>query len=142
MLYEYDVVVPPNTLKSAPVVMSVPFTAGRITAMHVQFPAGCAGLVHTTVSDELHQIAPANQDGDIKADGAIIDFPDDVAIPVDNFELQVRAWNDDDSFTHTITWRFAVQTAVDAQQQQSALNALLYLDQWFSSQGGVNTGVH
>ncbi len=137
MFYEFDVVVPANTPKSAAIVVPATFVAGAIIGVHVQIPAGCASLVHTAVYNELHQVWPANQDADIKGDGALISWPDDYDVPNDNYQLQLKAWSSDDTFTHTITWRFALVSAAERARQQSALNALLYLDKWFSTRQGA-----
>lgn len=137
MFYEIDLVVPANTLKSAPVIVPAAFVAGTIIGVSVQIPAGCASLVHTAAYDELHQVWPANQDGDIKGDGTVVSWPDAYDVPSDNYTIQLWAWSSDDTFAHTITWRFAFLGAADAARQQRALNALLYLDQWFSTRQGV-----
>ncbi|MBF6606959.1 MAG: hypothetical protein IVW53_15435 [Chloroflexi bacterium] len=140
MFYEFDVTVPPNTLRASPVIVPVEFVAGAIVGVHVQIPLGCRALAHTAAYNELHQVWPANQDGDIKGDGAIVSWPEDYEVPSDNYQLQIYAWSDDDTFAHTLTWRFAFQTAAERAQQNTAMQALNYLAKWFAQQGGASVG--
>ena len=137
MFYEYDVVVPPNTPASAPVVVTALLTAGTLTNVSVQLPRGCQGLVHAYVQDKLHRVVPANQDGDIKGDDIVVPASEEYQVPTDDYELELAAYNLDDTYTHTVTFRLDVLPASRAAEQQSALNALLYLDKWFSQQTGA-----
>lgn len=137
MFYEFDLVVPANTAKATPLIVPVEFVAGAIAGVHVQFPPGCRALVHTAAYDDLNQVWPANQDGDIKGDGAIVSWPEDFDVPTDNYQLQLKAWSTDDTFQHTITWRFAFQTADEKARDTQAFTALQYLARWWGSQGGA-----
>lgn len=134
MFYEYDVTSPPNTPASKPTIVTATLAAGVLNEFHVQIPFGCKGLVHAYVFDALHRVIPQNQDGDMKGDDVVITAPEQLLIPTDDYALELAVFNLDDSYPHTVTFRFAVTPQSLALQQASALNALLFLDKWFMSQ--------
>lgn len=134
MFYEFALTIPPNTPASAPLELEVSLALGQITWWGIQFPSGCVGLVHVFVRDELHQVIPANSDGNVSADDARIETFDSIALADEPATLRIGGWNLDDAYQHTITFRFAVRSAADMAIQASAFRALDFLDRWFSQQ--------
>jgi hypothetical protein len=132
MFYEFDLTVPKNTLQTAPVELTVQLAPGVITYGEIQFPRGCIGLVHACIRDRLHQYAPANPAGDIAAENARISWSDEYPIDEQPWELVLCGWNEDDTFSHTLTFRLSLTPEHIWERQQQALAALDYLARWFS----------
>lgn len=108
------------------------FVAGVITFVEVQFPRGCAGLVHASVRLGLHQLWPTNQDGAITGDDARVSWDEQYPITAAPFTLRLVATNADDTFPHTVTFRFAELGISEYDAQLAGLRALQYLDRWFA----------
>jgi len=105
MIFEYDLTVPKNTPKSSPKKKSFKLIYGIIHQLEVMFPTGCAGLVHCTIHEELHQVFPTNPDGNFKGDGTLIKGKVFHELALEPYELQLLAWNEDNTYDHTITVR-------------------------------------
>lgn len=131
MLYDYELTVPANTLEAAPARRVVIVGPGRITRVGVQFPAGCAGLVHARISRWGHQLWPTNPDGWLTANGHVIAWDDDVDVSDPPMTVLLEAHNLDDSYQHTLTFRFGVLAAAavttTAARTQSAMARALDL---------------
>lgn len=108
MFYEFALTIPASTLVTAPLEDTVEISTGRIVGVEIQFPRGCVTLVHVRVRRESHPLWPSNTDGDIAGEGANIRFIDDYALDQPPFHLTLVGWNDDDTFPHTIRFRFNV----------------------------------
>ncbi len=137
MFYEFHITVPPNTPRTAPVETLLQLDAGAITAVEVLFPPGCVGLVHLTISDELHQVWPANADADLAGDTFPIVWDDDFELVDPPYTLRADTWSDDDSYDHTVTIRFEHVPQAQWSRRAGALRALDYLDRWFTQQAPV-----
>lgn len=111
MLYSFDLAIPDNTPEASPLELDVVLVPGTIVRVEVQFPRGCVGLVHTQAFFLSHQVWPANEGGSLAGDGALIAWEEDYELPGEPFGLRLVGWNDDDTFDHRITWRFALREA-------------------------------
>lgn len=127
MFFEYDLTIPANTAATAPTELLVPLSAGRLAAVAVQFPRGCVGLVYTVAHRSEHQLWPTNPDGSIRGEGATISWAEDLVLEDDPYILRLRGWNLDDSYAHTLTWRFNVLplAGVLAERDRAAQEARL-----------------
>jgi len=105
MLYSYTLDVPPSTPATSPETLDMDLPGGVIERVEVQFPAGCAGLVHVWIDRALHQLYPANDDADLASDGETISWRDDYELYDEPRTLVANAYSDDDTYTHTITIR-------------------------------------
>jgi len=74
----------------------------------VQFPRGCVGLVHVQIWRSEHQVWPVNLEGNISAEGLVVSWPEDYDLDDEPFALELRGWNDDDTYQHKIIFRFAL----------------------------------
>ncbi len=117
MLFSIDITAPANTPATAPVEQEVQLPPGIIHRVHVQFPGGCVGLVHTRVMRGAHQVWPTNPAGDLSSDGRVIEWDDDYELDAAPFALTLQVWNLDDFFNHTVTWRFAMREFAPTLQQ-------------------------
>ena len=109
MFYSYDVTIPANTAESSPASQRCFLTVGKVTRLIVSFPPGCAGLVHVRILAGTHQVWPSNPDGSFRADGYAFEVTEDYSLEVARPELVVQAWNDDDTYSHTVTVAFGVE---------------------------------
>lgn len=109
MFFSVDVTVPASTAEASPATADVLLPPGVIQQVDVQFPAGCVGLVHTFCSRGANQLWPTNPDGDFASNGFTISWQEDLELNDAPFRLHVVAWNLDDTYPHTITWRFSVR---------------------------------
>lgn len=134
MFYEFAVTTPANTPSTSPKITDVYLVAGVITWVEVQFPRGCSGLVHAAVRDKLHQVWPTNPDGNISGDDVHVDWLEHYELAEEPYGLHLVTWNNDDTFAHTLSFRFAETPAELVAKQVAALRALQYLDVWFSRQ--------
>lgn len=103
MLFDFDVVVPARTPENSPVIQHIKLTAGTLTRIAVFFPPGPATLVYVTVSESIHQLAPANPGGTINLDDATWSSNLEYDFNESPFELVVRAWSPNAVYQHTIT---------------------------------------
>ena len=129
MFFEYALTIPANTAAASPTESLVALSAGRLVAVAVQFPRGCVGLVHTVAHRSEHQLWPTNPDGSIVGEGAMISWAEDLVLEDDPYTLRLRGWNLDDSYQHTVTWRFNVLplAGVLADRERAALETRLRL---------------
>jgi hypothetical protein len=111
MFYEFALTIPANTPATSPLEQTVQLSPGTISYVEIQFPRGTVGLVHVRVRRTLHQVWPTNPDGDIAAEGVNVSWSDDYDLSEPPFELTLSGYNLDDSFPHTITFRFQVVAA-------------------------------
>ena len=124
MLYEYSLTIPANTPESAPETMRAPLAPGTVARVDVQFPRGCVGLVHVQIWRSEHQVWPGNPDGNIAAEGLIVSWPEDYVLDDDPFTLSLRGWNDDDSYSHTITFRFGLLSLSTREEARESVGLL------------------
>ena len=108
MFYDVSLSVPSLTLEAAPVSVLVGVSAGVVSRVSVMFPPGCAGLVHVRIFRSSHQVWPSNLDGSFASDGERIEFQEDYSVMDAPFEFRIVAWNDDDTFQHTVGVRLGI----------------------------------
>ena len=124
MLFSYEITVPANTLKTAPVEQEMALAAGVIRQVAIQFPAGCNALVHVQVMERDHQLFPTNLDTDIAASGFVLQWAEDYELVDAPYSLKAVLWNDDDTYQHKITLWFAV---LEPEKARAATEAVSFL---------------
>lgn len=105
MLYEVDLDVPANTPEKTPVKGTIKLTKGIVNKVGVQFPIGTRATVHVRIYRGGHQVWPTNPDGDIKADGFVVEWDEFYNIDDEPVDLTVMAWSTADTYQYTITTR-------------------------------------
>jgi len=108
MFYDFRLVIPANTPKDSPKRERIRLTKGVIHKVEIRFPPGCAGLVHVVVRDLEQQVWPTNRDGDFSDDDYVISFVECYELEHPPFIFTLEGWNDDDTYDHTITFRFGI----------------------------------
>lgn len=109
MLFDFDLVVPAATPANAPVEQLAKLTRGKLTQIRILFPPGPATLVHVVVRHNLHQLMPANPDGDSNFDDAIITSILDYDLVDSPYELRMIGWSPSAVYEHTITCQFNLE---------------------------------
>lgn len=111
MFYSFDLTIPPNTPAAYPVGMACVVSSGVVNRVMVVFPTGCATLAHVRVLRSSHQLWPSNLDGSFASDGEFLDFDEDYPVSDLPFEFTLLGWNDDDTYSHTVTLRLGIVAA-------------------------------
>lgn len=107
--------------------LTVKLTHGVITHVEVEFPPGCAGLAYAYVRDGLHQLWPTNADGKFRTDGRVIMWNEYYEFFRAPYTLILGGWNLDDTYPHTITFRFEVTPQQVAERGVKELGILARL---------------
>lgn len=102
MYYKWERSIPANTLEADAIEERLQLTWGTIREIHVGFPPGPAGLVHLQVRDKGWQIVPWTPLQSLAWDNYVFVLPCDYRLDVEPYDLMIRAWNLDDSYTHTV----------------------------------------
>lgn len=108
MFYDFAITIPANTAKSSPVEQELNLTYGIVHRIEVHFPAYCAGLAHLIVKRFEQQLWPTNPDGSFASDNYTIAFSEHYSLETSPYTLKVEAWNEDDTWPHTITLRIGI----------------------------------
>lgn len=111
MFFEYDITVPAQTSQANALRQDLGLKWGTLKKIAVQFPDGCYGLVHAQLWSGRHQVAPQNELGSIKGNNTTVEFGSEVELREPPYLVTAVAWNDDDSYAHTLTIRLEVEIA-------------------------------
>ena len=129
MVFEYDLVIPAATPALSPVSLEMPLARGIIHKVEAQFLYGCRGLVFVVVRRALHQVFPANPDGQLKAEGYVISFPTYYPLEEAPFKLEAYGWSPDTTYQHTVTLRFGIEPREVLEPARPELGFLRRLEQ-------------
>jgi hypothetical protein len=108
MNYAWDITIPALTLKTSPVTQILKLSKGVITKVEFKWPAGPQGLAHVALNYGEFQLIPLNRDDDISGDDETIVLPEYYELDEAPYQLKLYAWNDDDTYPHTVTVRITV----------------------------------
>ena len=108
MYYDYAFTIPANTTQTAPTTQACHLCHGVIHRVEIDFPYGCAGLVHLQILHALHQLWPTNPEGAFNADDFVIGYNEHHALADTPPILTLQGWNLDDTFDHTLQVRFGI----------------------------------
>jgi len=109
ILFTFSITVPANTAKTNPVKKTIKLRAGTITKISVLIPTGHCALAHLAIYHGETQIMPWGEDQYIEGDGETIDWTPDYQLPSEPATLEVRAWNEDDTYQHTFYLRIWIK---------------------------------
>jgi len=143
MIYAKDCLIDAATPATNPSHDVLNVTRGLVYKVEVEFPPGCAGLVHLAIFDGGHQAWPSSAGTDFHTDGFTISFDDTylkLAAPyqfdiygysagtLHNHTIQVRVGLVSSEifmarFLPTYTWKYFKQMMGDLQKEQAALRA-------------------
>lgn len=108
MFFEYDITIPAQTTSSAPLSTDLELPWGTIDYIGIQIPLGVAGLTGLQLWRGLYQLAPVNAGGWIKGENIVVEWKEEFDFTQPPFFITALAYNDDDSYQHTLTVRVRV----------------------------------
>ncbi len=108
MDYVLELTIPADTAESDYVSESLTLPAGSVDQVSVLFPAGCLALAHVVVYLEGSQIWPSSPDSDYYGDDMMIVFRENLELREAWNRIEVRGWNEDDTYDHTVTVRITL----------------------------------
>lgn len=108
MLFTADVTVPKSTAEASPTTQILRLAHGILAWVSVLFPPGCAGLAHCVILHHEHQIVPSTENMNLSGDTHPIEWDDYYECYQPPYEFKIKAWNEDDTYAHTITIRVAI----------------------------------
>jgi len=103
--YEKEITIPANTPWHQSKTVEFEIWEDVITRIEVVFPIGCALLAKCVVAYGLEQLAPKNIDGWIAGHGETVVHELYWECPEKPCKIIVYAWNDDDTYPHTLRIR-------------------------------------
>jgi hypothetical protein len=125
MFYSFALTVPAGTTEAAPVVTRLKLTAGIIHQVDVEFRSGTDFRVGVRINQGLHQVYPTNPDGELKADGRPIIFPDYYRLDPGEDELVVYAYAPTATYEHVVYIKIGVLTADELRPMTTVDNLLM-----------------
>lgn len=103
MDYVFVLTIPANTLITAPVSTSLRIPQGEIVELRLDFPTGSAGLANVRLFATALQIYPSNLGGYYRGDGVVYLIRDRYPLKEVLQEVKLEGYNEDDTYSHTIT---------------------------------------
>jgi len=107
-IFTKDITLSAGGSSSNPTWTTIKVTRGVIHEINVVFPSGCAGLVYVAIYDGVHPIFPSTEGMHFRGDGETIDFKEFYELKAYPSILWIKAWNEDDTYDHTIMVRIAI----------------------------------
>jgi len=108
VFYTYPIAVPANTAKADAQETELKLDHGVIHRLSIGFPSGCEGLAHVKLLVGLHQLWPTSSDEDFALDDHNLEWDDYFELKDTPYTLTAVAWNEDETYPHTITVRIGV----------------------------------
>ena len=108
MLYSKHITIPKNTTEANAVKTYIKVNKGMIYYFWITFPPGCAGLTKFRINHGGHPFLPVNRSDYLRGDDVTFQFPSFEEIKESPEILIVEAWNDDDTYSHTIDIVFII----------------------------------
>ncbi len=108
MLYSKQITISANTSQANSSKSYFKVNKGVISNMWITFPAGCAGLVKLRIYHEGHPFVPVNADNYLRGDNYTFQFPVMFEITEEPMALTVEAWNEDETYSHTVDIMFLI----------------------------------
>ena len=108
MLFTWDINIPKNRPFTNPIFQDLYLAHGIITWVSILFPPGCARLAHCTIHHYAKQIFPSVEGQDLSGDTFPIEWNEYYEMYAEPYLLKFTGWNEDDTYPHKITVRFAV----------------------------------
>ena len=109
MLFHKTLSVAANTLEKDASCVKVNVAPGLTDYVWVGFPPGCKGLVHVAICHLHWQVWPWTPGEYFAWDGYVFLFRDRYPITQPPFELMLKAWNEDDTYSHKVTFGVTIE---------------------------------
>lgn len=109
MFYVFPITIPANTPETAKLKTILALTAGKITRVHIEFPAGHCGLTHLRLNRGLNQVWPTNPEAAFSSSNETIPWAESYLLDQPPLQFEAYTWNEDDTYDHTITVRIELE---------------------------------
>lgn len=125
MRYNYELSVPANTSERSPVRQECKLTHGVLTQLSLMYAPEGNGMLSSRLLLGGFQLVPLNPEGVIRAAWPPRDWDDHHELYAEPYTIILEAWNDDDTFAHTIYLALTLmsQDVVEAGQKDLSLVA-------------------
>lgn len=125
MRYNYKLSVPANTPANAPVRQECGLTHGVLTQIRILCAPEGNAVLHSRLLRGGFQLVPLNPEGNVEAAWPPQEWGDHYEVFEEPYSLILEAWNDDDTFAHTVYVGFTLlpQDVVEAGQKDMSLVA-------------------
>ena len=110
--------------KTSPEELEIKCIWGIVTDVTITFPAGCHGVCHVHLDDELHQMFPTNPEGDYALDDWTLKIDDEYKLLSDKRKVYLRGYNTG-TYDHTIAVTFRVKLPDEHTPLEMALFKLI-----------------
>ncbi len=108
MLFQGTITIPKNTTQANPTIIVFGIAHGIITKIMVRPRPGHAALAHLVILHHEHQIAPSTEAMELHGDAFPIDWEEYYESYQPPYELKLKGWNTDDTYSHTFDVYVAV----------------------------------
>lgn len=107
-MFEFHVTTAADTTKADPAVRELQLRRGVIDRVEVGFPPGCVALLHVAIYRGGALLWPENTDDGFSWDDYTLAFNPFYRLDNEPTTLQVRTWNEDDTYSHEAVIRINV----------------------------------
>lgn len=94
--------IPKNTAEASYTSYTLKLPIAQIFRIWVEYPSGCAGLVGFQLWRKVEQIFPLPAGVWLRSDGYTLNFAFSHLVDAEPYEVQLRGYNLDDTYSHTI----------------------------------------
>lgn len=94
--------IPKNTVQSAYVSYTLRLPIGRINKIWLEYPLGVAGLAGVQLWRGVRQIFPLPEGNWLRSNNSTLNFSFTHDIDSEPYEVEIRGYNLDDTYQHTI----------------------------------------
>ena len=124
MFYDFAVVVPANTLESAPKEKTLKLTSGVIQKVSILFPPGPHGMVMLKLLEGGHQFLPTNPEGYFATDDEVLDIDEFHELTSEPYSLKAVAYSPGTTYNHTISIRIGILRPEEVEKASGLMTAL------------------
>jgi len=108
MIYRWKITTPANTTEANAEETILQLGRGIIHKLDIVFPPGAQQLHHIQISRAKHQVWPTNIGESFASDGEPITFREALIMDQEPYQLEVKTWNDDDTYDHALLIRIGL----------------------------------
>lgn len=94
--------IPKSTTQASPLTFEFDLPIGVINRLWIEFPRGCSGLAGFQIFRGVRQVFPLPAGVWLRSDNAILNFAFTHEMTTEPHFLELRGYNDDDTYSHTI----------------------------------------
>ena len=113
MQFQESVKITADTKITSPRPVDLKVTAGVVTHLAVEFPAGCAGLAHLRILRGGYQVWPVDIGEWFTSDDHVIEIDTHYGLMDHPLQFRIEGYNEDESNYHVLTVRLELTEALD-----------------------------